>query len=95
MAHCPGIILLVFRYLNNCRASAEPDAEIPEAHGGKKVLSLLHLPQSFLCDGSPGGDAGGKAGVGGLVPDEQAGLPAQRTDIAFGQAALPKGRADL
>ena len=49
MAHCPGIILLVFRYLNNCRASAEPDAEIPEAHGGKKVLSLLHLPQSFLC----------------------------------------------
>ena len=95
MAHCPDIILLGFRYLNDRRVSPEPDAEIPEAQGGEKALSLFHLPQGFLRDGSPGGDAGGEAGIRWLVPDEQAGLPAQGTNVGLGQTALPQGRADL
>ena len=73
----------------------QPQAEVPEAQGGQGRLPCFDALQILRGDGPPGGDPGGQAGVGGLVPGEQPRLPGQDPDALLGQPALPQRGADL
>ena len=70
-----------------------PHPEVGIAQAEQGVLRPLHPRQDLLRERLPGGNPGGQAGVGRLIPGEQARLPGQAAYIRLGQAALPQGSA--
>lgn len=73
----------------------QPYPKIGKAQGKQPVFGHLNFVQHFGRNGCATRDAGGKAGVGRLVPSEQSGGLGLGADFAFGEAAYPQGRGDL
>ena len=72
-----------------------PHPEISIAQAEQGVLRPLYPGQGLPGKGFPGGNPGGQAGIGRLIPGKKARLPGQAAYVRLGQAALPQGGAHL
>ena len=81
---------LCIRKLELCGVSHLPDAKIGKTQRGQVVLRLLSPRQILRGDRRFRGDAGGKAGVSGLIPGKQAGLLRQAANVGLCQSTVPE-----
>ena len=93
LGQCPG--KLICRELQAGAAVQQADAEVRVALREQPALGALRGGQQLRRDARAGGDARGKAGIGGLVPGEQPGLVRQTANFRLRQAAFAQRRADV
>ena len=86
---------LICRELQAGAAVQQADAEVRVALREQPALGALRGGQQLRRDARAGGDARGKAGIGGLVPGEQPGLVRQTANFRLRQAAFAQRRADV
>ena len=69
--------------------------EVPESQGCQEMFCFFRFFQLVQGNPLPGGNPGGKAGIGGFIVGKQPGLFGQPADFLLGQAAQPQRRLYL
>ena len=80
--------------LETRRLAVHPNAEVGKTHRKQRGFRGFHTGQQSGFDRPSSRDAGGQAGVSGLVPGEQPCFAGQTPHIGFGKAALPERGPD-